>query len=134
MLNVKKVATFALALIVPISLLSGYFCYAMPMIAPDAPFLPHASYSSACQDAPQGHFMLTSANSGQAIAPCCVEKSENDRTTGIILTNFSFDNADYQSTNAERIIDIDSIGSAVLLDFPISPPPRELLASVIKIE
>lgn len=131
--NIKKITTFALALIVPISLLSGYFCYSMPLVAQAAP-VPTMAEMSPCQDAPPSHYMLTGPNGGQAVAPCCVEKSEKNQEDATVINGFSFDNLIAGLTSVEQTVNAAPAGYAVSFNYPISPPSVELLASVVKIE
>ena len=141
MTNIRKITIFTLALIVLVSLISGYFCYSMPLVAQaetdtsDMPDSSYSSYFSACQDAPQDHYMLTGANGGQAVAPCCLEKSENNQEDAIIVVGFSFENTISELALINKTTsDSSVVNYAASLDYPISPPPVEFLASVIKIE
>lgn len=129
--NTRKIITFALALIVPISLISGYFCYTMPPVAQAATGAPHMSHMPY-----PSHMSYASYSSrGQAVAPCCLTKSEKNQEDATTVAGFSFDNVIGKLAPTDKTVNNSSSATyAASFNYPISPPPIELLASVIKIE
>ena len=139
--NVKKITTFILAIIAPISLIAGYFCatmprdlfYAVPPMA-QAADTPTMGNTPACgeMDAREHYIMPNDATAG-AIALCCAAKRENSDAGILSLNEWSPSNVDQPIASVD-VASVVSGNQLIFKDYPISPPQAELLASVIKIE
>ena len=142
MLTVKRITIYLLAIIVPVSLFIGSFCYAMPQtgqttaVAGQAAEMPAAGNMAECGGMDQTeHFMAPDDSAADSVALCCVAKKDNSEA-GILALNERLPNEAASQLN----ISIEDIGTdnfnhqLVLCDYPISPPQVDLLATVIKIE
>lgn len=140
MLNARKTTTFLLAIIISASLISGYFCVMPPMaqaaaMVRQAVNAPLTDGMLVChEEIDHADYFITSNDAaGGAIALCCVAKRENPDTGVLILSEWSpSDNS--QPSASISFVDTTYDDQLILENFPISPPPVELLASVIKIE
>jgi len=133
MKNTRKITTFTLVLIMPISLISGYFCFT-PQTALAANMSVITDMTN-CQGMVQAeHYMVSNDNSG-AVPPCCLKKNDNNSQSGAInLNNLSPDSVNQQSTSEIQIINNDSIDHSNSFDYPISPTQTGISSSIILIE
>lgn len=134
----KKITSYFLSVIVSVSLLAGYFCFGIlihPIPTVRAMAMPVTTDMSNCHGITQtDHFMLASVDSN-AVAPCCLEKNNNNSQSGaIIVNNFSPDNAICQFISAAPTDNYNPINQTGLFDYPISPTQTDFLTSVILIE
>ena len=132
MKNTRKITTFTLALIMPISLISGYFCLAMPQItqAAETP-----TSMPGCGEMTQTeHYMVPGNVSGGAIALCCLAKNDQTDIGVLVLNSWPLDTLSVSQSAPVTVDDATSGGQLILENLSIPSPQTELLSSVIKIE
>jgi len=122
----QKNALFLTA-IITVSLLSGYFCF--------PPQAAQAINAPGCQGANQdGRAMISGAADSGAVAPCCLQKKDNNQSGAPTLSDLSPKEAVQQNISAGPIDANDFSGQSIFQEIYAPPPQADLLASVIKIE
>ncbi|MDD2753824.1 MAG: hypothetical protein PHT44_04420 [Candidatus Portnoybacteria bacterium] len=122
----QKNALFLTA-IVTVSLLSGYFCF--------PPQTARAVNAPGCQDANQdGRAIISGAADSGAVAPCCLQKKDNNHSGAPTFNNLSSKLAIQQNVCAGSIDTNAFSGQSTFQEVYTPPPQADLLASVIKIE
>lgn len=132
MADIKKITICLLAITVPVSLIAGYFCLAMPEMA-QAEQAQAMNDMSGCNNMAQGDYFSTPKANDGSIALCCVTKRENSDSGFLALNDWTPGETSQQNGPIEAI-EMDNFYPLTLYSYPVSPPPAELLASVIKIE
>ncbi len=80
------------------------------------------------------HFTAPKNASTDSIALCCVAKRENSDAGYLSFNDWAPSEASQQNVSVD-IVNNNNFGNQLILEnYPISPPPADLLSSVIKIE